>query len=85
LNAPGAGVAAWRWALKHARRWTREMHNEAVKGLASYMPFVADEDLAFELRHFVSTSAFTITDRPLKVAELIEQEKAFTFTSRSTP
>ena len=72
LIAIGGECGAWRWAMRAAKMWTREMHgamSDAMRFYASY----ADADEKDEIVSLLSDSAIRIADKPITFAQLDEQ------------
>lgn len=72
MVAPLGEAGAWRWAVAHAKTWTRAMHDHLANSLghnyvASYA--VNDTERAL-LADVVRESAFKIADKPITFAQL---------------
>lgn len=72
--AAGGEIGAWRFAVRTALQWTREMHQTMYESLASYRSY-GTSDERFEMASLLSQSAVKVRDRPLTFGELDEQKE----------
>jgi hypothetical protein len=72
-------TSAWKWAMTHARVWTRPMHDEMCDALRTYLPGAASHDVVdvMDAEALMTERTYRANMRPLGIAIAAEERQRF--------